>query len=183
MTITVLESADADTKLTELMNQFCDESRAADTPEARALLKRSYEKVIRISGVIAVWDDPTNPIISLEHVEWAEKVVRSSDKTLLEFAANNIHDNEELANASKLIGVVGKIITGAISPKTKAHYVITSINPNWVARGTALSASKLTKFQFDNAVAHLVAVGSLGEGVYANPTTVKKIGYLFLDDA
>ena len=160
MAITVLESAEADTKLTELMNQFCDESRAADTPEARALLKRSYEKVIRIAGVLAVWNCPNSPVISLEHVQWAEKVVRSSDKTLLEFAANNIHDNDELANASKLIGVVGKIIAGAISPKTKANYFITSINSNWVARGAALKASKLTKFQFDNAVAHLVAVGS-----------------------
>ena len=97
MAITVLESAEADTKLTELMNQFCDESRAADTPEARALLKRSYEKVIRIAGVLAVWNCPNSPVISLEHVQWAEKVVRSSDKTLLEFAANNIHDNDELA--------------------------------------------------------------------------------------
>lgn len=183
MVTIVLESADADTKLTELMNQFCDESRTADTTEARALLKRSYEKVIRIAGVLAVWDCPTSPVISLEHVEWAEKVVRSSDQTLLDFAANNIYDNDELANAAKLIGVVGKIITGAISPKTKAHYVITRINSNWVARGSALKASKLTKFQFDNAVAHLVAVGSLGEGVYANTTTVKKIAYLFLDDA
>jgi hypothetical protein len=179
----VLESPEATVKLDELMTFFGHESTKADTPEARALLKRSYEKVVRIAGVLAVWDEPFKPVISVAHINWAEKLVRYSNEALLNFAANKIHDNEQLADAAKAFDVVEKIIKGDIKITTKASRIIRSHNPNWIAKSAVLSSSKLSKDSFDKAISYLEAVGRLGEGTYQNPKTNKKINYLFMEDS
>lgn len=179
----VLESPEATVKLDELMTFFGHESTKADTPEARALLKRSYEKVVRIAGVLAVWDEPFKPVISVAHINWAEKLVRYSNEALLNFAANKIHDNEQLADASKVFDVIEKINKGDIKVMTKASRTIRSMNPNWIAKSAVLSSSKLSKDSFDKAISYLDAVGKIGEGTYHNSTTSKNISYLFMEDS
>jgi hypothetical protein len=178
----ISESNDADIRLTELMDTFCAESTKAGTPEARALLKRSYEKVARISAVLAVWDNSHRPVIELDHVNWAEKLVRYSDGALLTFAQNKIHENEQLADAAKVFEVIEKIINKEIRVNASAQQNIKNVNINWVARSAALNSSKLGKEQFDKAVTHLIALGKLGNGSYNNPVTNKGINYLYIDD-
>ena len=183
LTVKISESDEADIRLTELMDTFCTESAEAETPEARSLLKRSYEKVARISGVLAVWDNSNKPVIGWDHVNWAEKLVRYSDSALLNFAQNKMHENEQLADAAKVFDVIEKIINSEIRVTASAQKIIKKMNINWVARSAALSSSKLGKEQFDKAVAHLIAIGKLGDGAFNNPVTNKNINYLYIDEA
>jgi hypothetical protein len=178
----IAETPDADSKLNILINKFVEEASKAPTPESRALLKRSYEKVIRIAGVLAVWDCPDEPVVTVEHIDWSETFVRYSNQCLLEFAENNIHENQQLADAAKVLDVVKKLITEDIKISNKSHHVIRKLNSNWVAKSAVLKASKLFKVQFDMALAHLLTMESLGEGIYNNTNTNKNIGYLYLEE-
>ncbi len=179
----IAETADADVRLTVLIEKFSHEAKQALTPDARALLKRSYEKVIRIAGVLAVWDCPDEPVVTVEHIDWAEAFVRYSNNCLLTFAEDNIHENQQLADAAKVLDVVKKLILGDIKTPNKSHHVVRKLNSNWVAKSAVLKASKLFKVQFEMAVAHLLSIEALGDGVFINTDTAKNIGYLYLEES
>ena len=55
----------ADARLERALLEF--EIGARDQTEA-ALRRRSYEKTDRIAGVLAVWDNPEKPVVTLAHV-------------------------------------------------------------------------------------------------------------------
>lgn len=179
---TVELSGQASKHMIEMMTEFSVEATKQPTPEARALINRSYEKVTRIAGVLAVWDNTNAPVIELEHLAWAKLFVRSSNSALLTFGKDKIHDNISSANAAKVLTVITKIINGDIKGLTTSDLLVKKLNNQWVSRGLTLKASKLSKDDFDKAVAHLIATGDIDTGAYTNPTTGKNIGYLYLEN-
>lgn len=127
------------------------------SPFTRALQARSYEKVERIAGVLAVFDAPGNPVISLEHVAWAEAFVKASNEALVRFAGERMHSGQVQANAAKVLAIVDRIVSGEIAVQTSAQVIL--VSKGFAPRTSVLKASKLSKREFDEAVEHLVACG------------------------
>ena len=163
--------------LDESMNRFQDEASEAPTPEARALLRRSLEKVKRIAGVLAVWDDPKRPRIEIEHLEWAESVVRASNTNLLNFAAHHIHDSHILADAARVADVMAKILRHEIKLHKTPELDIKRHEKNWVSKTATLRNSKLDSKRFSEALRHLVESGEVAEGVL--PKGRRSVSYLY----
>lgn len=174
--IEIKQTDDATTKLRALIESFDDEAIEHNDDYAKALLKRSYEKLIRIAGVIAVWENHKEPIIELDHLAWAEQAVRSSNYTLINFAKNQIHANDQLANAAKIREVMNKIISGKIKQPSNQQRLITAVNPVYVSRSALLKATHLSKLEFDLALGYLIAIDDVIEESLILGT--KKIAYV-----
>lgn len=94
---------DADAALDDVLEAF--DKQAAESkndPLRRTLFVRSYEKVYRIAGVLAVWDYPKNPVISHEHVAWAMHMVCASNEAARRFLAEYMHGGEVQAHAAEI---------------------------------------------------------------------------------
>ena len=158
------QTAEATDLFARTMDGFFEAEKAAPTPEGRALLRRSFEKVRRISGVLAVWDCPSSPQVSVDHIEWATQLVRASDSALLQFAADRIHESDDLADAAKVLSVIDRIGNGDIKPRDSSQACILKLKKRYAPRTLALKASKLSKKKFDDAVHHLQATDEVQEG-------------------
>lgn len=158
------QTAEAADLFNQTMNDFYEAEKDAPTPEARALLRRSFEKVRRISGVLAVWDRPSSPQVSVDHIEWATQLVRASDAALLQFAADRIHESQALADAAKVLRTIDRIVNGDIRPRDSAQAFILKLQKRYAPRTLALKASKLHQKEFNEAIRHLVQTGEIAEG-------------------
>ena len=62
-----------------LLMQYRDKVTAGrDSPLLLSMYNRAHLKVIKIAASMAVFDNPENPLITLEHVQWADAVVSRS---------------------------------------------------------------------------------------------------------
>jgi hypothetical protein len=161
---------DADARLDEQMGEFDNKMTTTSSPFAKALLARSFEKCERIAGVLAVWDNPVKPHITLEHVTWAERFVRASDIAVLRFCGEYLHGGQVQADAALVLKVVKRILNKEISPSRKGEQIY--VTRGLVPHSMALRASKLDKRRFDEAIAYLVDLGDIEKmsekGVQAN---------------
>lgn len=140
----------------ELLKRFQDERAKSGRQEVRSLLARAYERAERIAGVLAVWDNPHKPILTVANLEWAERAVRASDQALLQFCEDRLHDDEIQANAARIVRVVRDTLNGSIKPAGTAGRAL--LKQGLVPRSLVLQRSKLNVIAFDFAVNH--AVGS-----------------------
>lgn len=152
---------EAECRLNELMQQFDRKKRGSDSEFEQALLTRSFEKVERIAGVLAVWDEPYTTKIALPHVEWAARLVAASDAALLQFTRDYLHAGKVQAEAAAVLKLVHRILGGDIKPD-KANES-EALQQGYAPRSLVLKKSKLAKQEFDTAIAHLVALGDLQE--------------------
>ncbi len=83
---------------------------------ARAFATRSIEKLERIAGVLAVWEDPHDPVIQLPHIEWARKFIDKSNWEVHQFITNDMGDagsaeaKAEMQDATKLAARLAKMM-------------------------------------------------------------------------
>lgn len=83
---------------------------------ARAFATRSIEKLERIAGVLAVWEDPINPVIRLQHIEWAKDFIDKSNWEVRQFVQNDMGDagsqeaKAEMQDATKLADKLAKMM-------------------------------------------------------------------------
>jgi hypothetical protein len=144
-----------------LVDEF-NTGSTSTSPFAKALQARAYEKTERIAGVLAVFDDPVTPVISLAHVDWAEAFVRASNAALLRFAGGQMHAGQVQANAARLLGLIDRIVSGEIKVQTSVQTDL--VRKGFAPRTSVLKASKLSKREFDEAVEHLIACGDAEVG-------------------
>jgi hypothetical protein len=74
-----------------------------------AVVARYYEQVQRLSLIAAVAADPSEPVVRVEHVRWAEAVVRWSVGRMLEAVGQNVADTREEADHKKVLDIVRKL--------------------------------------------------------------------------
>ena len=177
----IVVSPDASARLDVLLLLFDTEKKEAESEQA--LLARSYEKVERIAGVLAVWDAPYNPIISQAHVNWAEAAVRSSNANVCKFVKGHLFADAVQADAGHVLVIIERILTGVIKPNTASDSI--AIAQCLAPRTLTLRYSKLNKKNFDLAVEHLVALGEVESTQLKNPsdgvaTGDRKLGVLHL---
>jgi hypothetical protein len=152
--IPITIAADAERRLGELLIEFDQQRRNSSSAFAKALLTRSCEKCERVAGVLAVWDCPRAPVITLEYVTWAEQLLRASDSALLHFSGEYMHGGQTQADANKVLKLIKRALNGDFKEQKKHE-------SSMLKMGTApysmvMRASKLEKRRFDDAVAHLI---------------------------
>jgi hypothetical protein len=161
---------DADARLDELLGEFDTKMTTASSPFAKALLVRSFEKCERVAGVLAVWDNPVEPRITLEHVTWAEHFVNASDSAVLRFCGEYLHGGQVQADAALVLKMIKRVFNKEISPARKGE--LAYVKRGFAPHSTVLRASKLDKRRFDDAIAYLVDLDDIhkvpDEGVQAN---------------
>lgn len=163
--------ADVNQHLENLMQQLDDEMEGAPNEGERALRVRSYEKVERIAGVLAIWDNPTKPTMTREMANWAEAMVRASDGAVSSFVRRHMHAGVVQANAARVLETIKKVLTGAY--KTDRTKEVDAISAGHAPRSTTLRACKaLDKQSFGAAVEHLVAQGDIIQTQYHGLATL-----------
>ena len=99
---TIAITPEANRALDSLLRLFSRKGDDATEPYARALFARSFEKAMRICGVLAVWDNPEHPEVTVAHVRWAEQFVESSDHTAMGFCSQFMHAGRTQADAARI---------------------------------------------------------------------------------
>ena len=169
--IVVAEGPGVASKLDTLLEALETERQEGDQKAARSLYARSFEKLERIAGVLAIWDNPERPRIELEHVEWAHRYVLASDAALLEFLSQHMHSGAVTRDAAHLREIIRRIVDGKIAPRRPIE--VAALKSGHIARSHLLKASKMAKLDFDRALAHMQDLGELvATGEAGNPLKV-----------
>lgn len=152
-----------------------ERNRSQSSVLASSLYARSYEKLERIAGVLAIMEDPQAPVLRAVHVEWARAFVLASDDHLLAFARERMNQRPVLVNADKLRAAISRIVGGKVKPAR--DYEADAIAAGFVARSQLLRVSKMDKTEFDRALMQLHDLDEL-EAFDDKGKTLKFIGKL-----
>jgi len=68
-----------------------------------ALLSRIGVKVQKVAGVLAVWDNPSKPVVTLEHAKWAHALVTGGIEEQSKKVVDGDFGDNEMAKALKLM--------------------------------------------------------------------------------
>lgn len=157
--VIVAETQDAAQMLNDILEN-CEFDRDRSQVVATSLYARSFEKIERISGVLAIWDDPTSPVITVEHVQWAKSVVYASDATIMGFVKNRMVVNESMENLKKIRGLIKRVMNKEFSfIRTREREAVE--DGNCVARSQLLRVSKMPVQVFDTTLKHLHDLGEV----------------------
>lgn len=151
--ITIKFDDEADSRLDFLIDFFDTESMTSTNPFAKNLKTRSFEKCLKVAAVLSVWDCPQKPVITGNHVNWAESFIKYSDDAVLKFTEANFHGGLVQTNADKIMKIVGKINRGELKPHVSYNNSI--LDKNVIPKSFALRNSHLSKKDFDDAINHL----------------------------
>lgn len=162
-TVHVRSSRVVDEMLENLQQILHRKGEESSDPAAKLLCVRSYEKVVRVALVLAVWDHPERPQIDERHVAWASSFVDASDRTMLAFVRGHIHDGAVQADAAK----VSRTITALLErPAASLGKVAAELAPKkTVTWADVLRRSKLSAQALKMAVEHLEALGDVAVSV------------------
>lgn len=121
-----------------------------------ALLARTFEKIKRVAGTLAVWE---NNIVTMPMLEWAEAFVQASDGGLSAFIRSHMHGDDVRANAAKIVSAMKRVMRGTVKPKTSAQIALGSKGD--ISRALVQGASGLNPQQFAEASKHLTQCGEI----------------------
>ncbi len=151
-----------ESRLRELLVEFDQQRLASQSPFAKALLTRSCEKCERIAGVLAVWDCPTRPEMTLEHLEWAEQFLHASDAALLRFSGEYMHGGQTQSDAQRILKLLRRVLAGDFKPQKPHEKAL--LDMKVAPYSMVMRASKLDKRRFDEALAYLVDLSDVESG-------------------
>ena len=151
--ITIKYSQEADARMDVLIEYFNNSSIVSTNPFEHNLKMRSFEKCERIAGVLAVWDSPGEPKITIEHVNWAEKFINYSDSQVLKFTNSHLHGGKVQSDAKNILKVIDKFKSGEFKQESKHKFIHDS---GEFPRSAVLRYSKMAKKDFDAAIDHLI---------------------------
>lgn len=124
-----------------------------------ALYARSFEKLERIAGILAIAEDPQAPVIRAPHVEWARAFVLASDDHLLAFAGHHMHTGEATRVAAQVRETIRLIL--AHHYRYQRPVEKEAVENGCVSRSQLLRVSKLEKAVLDKALAQLADLEEL----------------------
>lgn len=125
----------------------------------RCLFGRTLEKAKRIAGVIAFFENPSCPVLKMEHIEWAVAFAQASDAMLLHFIRKHMHGGKVQAYAARIKGIMADILQGKVTGTRPGE--IAAIAKRYCPISIVLKRSRLSKRDLDDAVDHLVACGDI----------------------
>jgi hypothetical protein len=167
--VQVFIDSENDEMFNSLLLDFDKEKNVSTNPFAKNLKTRSFEKCERIAGVLAVWDQPANPVINLSHIEWARDFVIHSDMSAVKFCTEFMHGGEVQANASLIMKTIKRVKEGKLQASKSTEKV--HIKNGRLPASVILRATKLGSKEFNYAMDHLIDLGDL----FCNEEIVKAV--------
>ncbi|CAO3303406.1 MULTISPECIES: DUF3987 domain-containing protein [unclassified Pseudomonas] len=162
---------DAEHALDLLLAEFDERGRVVGSSYEAALCVRSLEKVERIAGVLAVWDNHGEPVITTAHIDWAAEFVRASNAAVLSFVDAHMHGGIEQENAAMLLAMIRD---GTTTSKRKGE--MAALKAGWLPRSALMRRAKTMDVQsFDRALRNLQERGEIVVGPFEN-TKLQVIG-------
>lgn len=140
-----------------LLDEF--NADAGASPFSKALRQRAVEKILRVAGVLACFGDPLQPVMRVEHLDWAAKLVRASNGAVEEFVGQHMHGGLVQANAARVLNLIDRVVSGEV--KVQRSSQLAAVRSGAAPRTSLLKQSKLDKRDFDDAMAHLIATGDV----------------------
>jgi hypothetical protein len=145
----------------------------AKGPFMRAFATRSIEKIERVAGVLAVWDDPVDPIITHGHAKWAKQLVDASNTAVVHFLQTDLGGTpEDLQKAMRVLGIIQRLVKAGASQKFR--YNETGAPDNCVFKSGLMRFTRLDAKTLDAALATLEARGDV-ELVTLGPKKAKGV--------
>lgn len=138
------------------------EADTGGSPFAKALRQRAVEKVLRVAGVLACFDDPQTPVMNVEHLDWATELVRASNCAVEQFVDRHMHGGAVQANAARVLNLIDRIVAGGM--KAQSSTQLAAVRAGAAPRSLVLKLAKLDARTFGEAVAHLIATGDVTGG-------------------
>jgi hypothetical protein len=172
--ITISIPAATDHYLDGFLADLNTEELACRNPIEQALLGRTFEKIIKISGVLAIWDNPLHPVMESEHIDWAIRLIRASNHCALSFVEDHLNHGAVLNEARAVIKLVKKILAGDYKTRNAAQDKL--IAAGKAPYSLALKKSRLKADLFNTAVMHAVSCGDLTGGVADDALKTKWLG-------
>lgn len=157
---------DADNHRRELLVEFTKQRNDSQNPLAKMVLARSFEKFQRVAGVLAVWDCPFKPVITMDHSNWAEQFTRYSNYQVMKFLDEHMHGSEIQANAALVMKLIERTVSGEFEPQTARDDEL--IKKGYAPHTLLLQRSKLDTRQFADAIAQLID----GARIYCNESEI-----------
>jgi hypothetical protein len=118
----------------------------------RAFATRSIEKIERVAGVLAVWENPENPVMSVEHITWAKQFVDYSNTEVCRFVEHDmVVDSPIIAGAKRLMDKLEGLVAKGKS------------KDGWVTRSAVMRAGRFDGAIMKAAVETLVGWGAIEE--------------------
>jgi hypothetical protein len=156
--VVVRETAKISSLLDRLITTM-ESDRDRSQPLSPSLYARSFEKLERIAGVLSIFDNPEDPVLSEEHIAWAREFVLASDNAALNFANSEMHNNETSKLAAKLRKIINRALAGELSFQRQIEK--DAVESGCVSRSQILRVSKSEKRLVDMALAHMQDLGEL----------------------
>jgi hypothetical protein len=172
---------DADEMIYDLMVHYSSIADQSTNPLAKAFFVRSSEKMERISGVLAVWDCPTDPCITIEHVEWARQFVDASNNAILRFSSEYMSEGKNISEAKLLKKIIIRCVKKELAGQRK--YDTCFINEGLVSRSMIMRHSRLGLKEMEDAIKYLINTDEIIEDKRTNTSSNGKktiIGYVGL---
>lgn len=146
--IVISVTPEADVFLGEVCAGFDVQTRrATDAPLLRTLAVRSYEKVIRIAGVLAVWDAPAKPVIEHEHVAWALHAVTASNADAERFLTEHLHGGVVQANGAEILRHLRRIKQSKKVQAVDHSELLKAVSRKMDAAGFAVAVDHLAQLE------------------------------------
>lgn len=148
---------------------------------SKSLYARTFEKLERVAGVLAIWENPLSPVLRMDHVDWARQFVMASDAAMLDFVSGYMHSNEVTKFACRLRGLIRRILAGEFSYQRPFERACVE-EAGCVARSQLLRVSKMDKAAFDRTLAHMQDLGELSAFDERNKGSAMLTGIELLED-
>lgn len=151
--------------VTPTMQQWFQEYRniktETDETFAVAFSSRAVEKVERIAGVLAVWENPEAPIVTMDHITWARQFVDASNAIVLTFMRDELGGlDDEMKEAYRVLDRIKRMIAESGGPVRM--------------RDTA-RAMRMSKKKFDTAIDNLAGQDLVEVSMIKTKTTPSKM--------
>lgn len=167
----VLRKEDASVMLAEF-SEMCDNMINSTNDEARRQMwNRAALKVLRLSAILAVSDNYMNPVVMVEHVEWAKKLILADIEVMKRRLDSGDVGLNDTSRERKVVAAIKDYLSKPVPKGYKvpddmrqAGIVPRSFLQVRVCRNSAFQKYKMGPNKaLDDAIANLVASGYLME--------------------
>lgn len=95
----------------------CDKQiNATDDESYRQMWNRAHLKALKLSALIAVADNPIRPLVTIEHVKWALRLIKMDIRTMTNKLASGDVGDGDIARELKVLDVCRNYLTTPLPP-------------------------------------------------------------------
>lgn len=159
---TIIVPPDVDALLDTTMQELDEAARGSRTETGAMMRQRSFEKVQRVAGLLAVLQSGGKPTLTAAHVRWARQLVEASDDVALGEVTSRLSNDELEAQRLKVMETMQRILEGKLkvrNPRQEGY-----LQAGYIVRSTLLKATKLDAKAFDMAINTLVQAEDISAG-------------------